>query len=114
MLLASSQVSCAHTCDFVPGPILQGCSSDKSLATRQRFKISSGFETLFPASEAKVLLLLAPSKQCDKNQNFKIFATINPTCWPSLMKDMQTEQLLCWSGMTDTEHSTTSGSNEDE
>jgi len=27
---------------------------------------------------------------------------------------MQTEQLLCWSGMTDTEHSTTSGSNEDE
>jgi len=30
------------------------------------------------------------------------------------MKDMQTEQLLCWSGMTDTEHSVTSGSNEDE
>jgi len=30
--------------------------------------------------------------------------------WPSLTKDMQTEQLLCWSGMTDTEHST-SGSN---
>jgi len=28
------------------------------------------------------------------------------------MKDMQTEQLLCWSGMTDTEH-TTSGSNEE-
>jgi len=28
--------------------------------------------------------------------------------WPSLTKDMQTEQLLCWSGM----HSTTSGSNE--
>jgi len=26
---------------------------------------------------------------------------------------MQTEQLLCWSGMTDTEH-TTSGSNEEE
>jgi len=24
---------------------------------------------------------------------------------------MQTEQLLCWSGMTGTEHSTTSGSN---
>jgi len=22
------------------------------------------------------------------------------------MKDMQTEQLLCWNGMTDTEHST--------
>jgi len=32
--------------------------------------------------------------------------------WPSLTKDMQTEQLLCWSSMTDTEH-TTSGSNED-
>jgi len=29
-------------------------------------------------------------------------------------KDMQTEQLLCWSGMTDTEHSTTSSSNEEE
>jgi len=27
---------------------------------------------------------------------------------------MQTEQLLCWSGMTDTEHSTTSTSNEEE
>jgi len=27
---------------------------------------------------------------------------------------MQTEQLLCWSGMTDTEHSTTSSSNEEE
>jgi len=26
--------------------------------------------------------------------------------WPSLTKDMQTEQLLHWSGMTDTEHST--------
>jgi len=28
------------------------------------------------------------------------------------MKDMQTEPLLCWSGMTGTEHSITSGSNE--
>jgi len=27
---------------------------------------------------------------------------------------MQTEQLLCWSGMTDTEHSKTSSSNEEE
>jgi len=27
---------------------------------------------------------------------------------------MQTEQLLCWSGMTDTEHSTTSSSNKEE
>jgi len=24
--------------------------------------------------------------------------------WPNLTKDMQTEQLLCWSGMADTEH----------
>jgi len=32
--------------------------------------------------------------------------------WPSLTKDMQTEQLLCWSGTTDTEHGATSGSNE--
>jgi len=30
-----------------------------------------------------------------------------------MTKDMQTEQLLCWSGMTNTEH-TTSGSNEEE
>jgi len=34
--------------------------------------------------------------------------------WPSLTKDMQTEQLLCWSGLTYTEHSTTSSSNEEE
>jgi len=27
---------------------------------------------------------------------------------------MQTEQLLCWTGMVDTEHSTTSGSNKEE
>jgi len=33
--------------------------------------------------------------------------------WPSLTKDMQTEQLLCWNGMSDTEHSATSGSNEE-
>jgi len=32
--------------------------------------------------------------------------------WPSLTKDMQTEQLLCWSGMTDTEQAT-SGLNEE-
>jgi len=34
--------------------------------------------------------------------------------WPSLTKDMQAEQLLCWSDMTDIEHSTTSSSNEEE
>jgi len=37
--------------------------------------------------------------------------TVYPLLWPNLTKDMQTEQLLCWSGMTDTEH-TTSGSME--
>jgi len=30
------------------------------------------------------------------------------------MKDMQTEQLLCWSGMKDTEHSIMSGLNEED
>jgi len=30
------------------------------------------------------------------------------------MKDMQTEQLLCWSDMTDKERCTTSSSNEEE
>jgi len=40
---------------------------------------------------------------------------VNPLWWPSLTKDMQTEQLLCWSGMTDMEHhSTTSSFNEEE
>jgi len=34
--------------------------------------------------------------------------------WPSLTKDMQTEQLLCWSGLTDTEHSTSSSSKEED
>jgi len=32
--------------------------------------------------------------------------------WPSLTKGMQTQQLLCWSGMTDTEHNKF-GSNEE-
>jgi len=38
---------------------------------------------------------------------------VYPLWWPSLTKDMQIEQLLCWSDMTDTED-TTSGSNEEE
>jgi len=37
---------------------------------------------------------------------------VYPLWSSSLTKDMQTEQLLCWSGMTDTEH-TTSSSNEE-
>jgi len=39
---------------------------------------------------------------------------VYPLWWPSLTKDMQTEELLCWSGMTDTEHSATSSSNEED
>jgi len=31
----------------------------------------------------------------------------------SLTKDMQTQQILCWSGMTDTDHSTTSHLNKE-
>jgi len=38
---------------------------------------------------------------------------VYPLWWSNLTKDLQAEQLLCWSGMTDTEH-TTSGSNEEE
>jgi len=45
-----------------------------------------------------------------------LFPTLGPSSLPvvvaQLTKDMQAEQLLCWSGMTDTERSTTSGSNE--
>jgi len=29
---------------------------------------------------------------------------VYPLWWPSLTKNMQTKQLLCWSGMTDTEN----------
>jgi len=36
---------------------------------------------------------------------------IYPLWWLSLTKNMQTEQLLCW---TDTKHSATSSSNEEE
>jgi len=32
--------------------------------------------------------------------------------WPSLTKGMQTEQRLCWSGMSDAEHSTSSSNEE--
>jgi len=41
---------------------------------------------------------------------------LGPNSLPTVVaqpdKDKQTEQFLCWSGMTDTEH-TTSGSNEE-
>jgi len=48
-----------------------------------------------------------------------LFPTLGPSSlyllwWPSLTKDMQTEQPLCWSGTTDTEHGTISSSNEEE
>jgi len=40
---------------------------------------------------------------------------VYPLWRPTLVKDMQAEQLVCWSGMTDTEHRsiTISGSNEE-
>jgi len=38
---------------------------------------------------------------------------VYPLWWPSMTKDMQTEQLLCRSGMTDTKHGATSSSNEE-
>jgi len=47
-----------------------------------------------------------------------LFPSLEPSslsAWlPSLTKEMQTEQLLCSSGMTDTEHSTTADSIEEE
>jgi len=44
-----------------------------------------------------------------------LFSTLEPSSLPVVViEDMQTEQLLCWSGTTDTEHSTTSASNEEE
>jgi len=46
--------------------------------------------------------------------NSESYGLINSLWWPSLPKGMQTKQLLCWSGMTDTEHSTTCSSNEEE
>jgi len=39
--------------------------------------------------------------------------TVYPLWWPSLTKDMQTEQLLCWSGMTDTGHAIFSSNKEE-
>jgi len=45
-----------------------------------------------------------------------LFPTLGSSILPVVVvqpdEDMQTEPLLCWSGMTDTDHSTTSGSNE--
>jgi len=38
-----------------------------------------------------------------RNGYIKVQA-VYPLWWPSLTKDMQTEQLLCWSGVPDTEH----------
>jgi len=47
-----------------------------------------------------------------------LFPTLRPSSLPVVVaqpdKDMQTEQLQCWSGMIDMEHSATSGSNEEE
>jgi len=46
-----------------------------------------------------------------------LFPILGPSSLPIVVaqpkKDIQTKQLLCWSGMTETENSTTSGSNEE-
>jgi len=47
-----------------------------------------------------------------------LFLTLRPSSLSVVVAqpdegDMQTEQRLCWNGMTDTEHSTTSSSNEE-
>jgi len=39
---------------------------------------------------------------------------VDPLWSPSLTKNMQTEQLLCWSGMTDTERTIFSPNEEEE
>jgi len=57
---------------------------------------------------------LGPSSLLVVVSHFERHLMLFPTLWPSLTNDMQTEQLLCWSGMTDTEHSRTSSSNEEE
>jgi len=53
---------------------------------------------------------------CLWEKHLMLFSTLGPSSLPvvvaSLTTDMQTEQLLCWSGMISTEHSTTSGSKE--
>jgi len=43
-----------------------------------------------------------------------LFPTLGPSILPVVVAQRDAEQLLCWSGMTDTEHSTTSSSNEEE
>jgi len=49
-----------------------------------------------------------------------LFPILEPSSLPIVMAqpdekrcNIRTEQLLCWSGMTDTEHSVTSSSNEE-
>jgi len=55
---------------------------------------------------------------CPWERHLMLFFTLGPSSLPVVVaqpqKNMQTEQLLFWSGMKDTEHSTTSGSNEKE
>jgi len=57
-----------------------------------------------------VIIFVLPLPAC---QQVKWSQAVYPLWWSSLTKDMQTEQLLCWSGMTDTEHAL-SGSNKEE
>jgi len=51
---------------------------------------------------------------CLWKRRVMLFPNLETSSLQIVTKDTQTEQLLCWSGMTDTEHSTTSGSNEED
>jgi len=48
-------------------------------------------------------------KQCEHNK-LPCYLRSLSSGWATT-KDVKTEQLLCWRGMTDTEHNATSGSN---
>jgi len=67
---------------------------------------------------SKGRILSSHSEQCKKFSK-KLFPILGPSSLPvvgpGLTKDFvpQTEQLLCWSCMTDTEHCITSSSNEE-
>jgi len=86
--------------------------------------MSGGGVTQFraPASNRKIVKpwfdsLCGSTSLCPWERHLRYIPSwsqaVYPLWWPSLTKDMLTEQrLLCWSGMTDTEH-TISDSNEE-
>jgi len=63
-------------------------------------------------------LFIVKFKKLGFSAPLMLFPTLGPSTLPVVVaqpdEGMQTEQLLCWSGMADTEHSTTSGSNEED